>query len=131
MSDDTIEVITRFVKYSFADISMYEASREDWDINDENTEFFTVGKKVKIELADMDWKSWRKELQQDAEVLELLTLIIADIMPEHDTKLQELLRLIEESKIHGAREYFKAISNGEVVYDVVGSYQSLWQKHIL
>lgn len=35
------------------------------------------------------------------------------------------LRLIEESKIHCARELFKAISNGEVVYDVVDSYQSL------
>jgi len=35
------------------------------------------------------------------------------------------LRLIEESKIHCAREHFKAISNGEVVYDVIDSYNSL------
>jgi type III restriction enzyme len=35
------------------------------------------------------------------------------------------LRLIEESKIHCAREHFKAISNESVVYDVVDSYQSL------
>lgn len=35
------------------------------------------------------------------------------------------LRLIEESKIHCAREHFKAISNGEVIYDVVDSYKSL------
>ncbi|MCR0268293.1 DEAD/DEAH box helicase family protein [[Clostridium] innocuum] len=35
------------------------------------------------------------------------------------------LRLIEESKIHCAREHFKAISNGEVLYDVVDSYKSL------
>lgn len=38
------------------------------------------------------------------------------------------LRLIEESKIHCAREHFKAISNGNVVYDVVDSYQSLLNK---
>lgn len=38
------------------------------------------------------------------------------------------LRLIEESKIHCAREHFKAISNGNVVYDVVDSYKSLWEK---
>ena len=37
------------------------------------------------------------------------------------------LRLIEESKIHCAREHFKAISNGTVVYDVVDSYASLLQ----
>lgn len=35
------------------------------------------------------------------------------------------LRRIEESKIHCARKHFKAISNGEVVYDVVDSYKSL------
>lgn len=35
------------------------------------------------------------------------------------------LRLIEESKIHCAKEHFKAVSNGEVVYDVIDSYKSL------
>ena len=38
------------------------------------------------------------------------------------------LHLIEESKIHCAREHFKAISNGNVVYDVVDSYKSLMDK---
>lgn len=38
------------------------------------------------------------------------------------------LRLIEESKIHCAKEHFKAISNGNVVYDVVDSYQALLNK---
>lgn len=38
------------------------------------------------------------------------------------------LRLIEESKIHCAREHFKAISGKNVVYDVVDSYKSLLEK---
>lgn len=38
------------------------------------------------------------------------------------------LRLIEESKIHCAREHFKAISGNNVVYDVVDSYQALLEK---
>ncbi|WP_314640689.1 type III restriction-modification system endonuclease [Stomatobaculum longum] len=38
------------------------------------------------------------------------------------------LRLIEESKIHCAREHFKAISSGNVVYDVVDGYESLLEK---
>lgn len=38
------------------------------------------------------------------------------------------LRLIEASKIHCAREHFKAISDGNVVYDVVDSYKSLLEK---
>lgn len=38
------------------------------------------------------------------------------------------LRLIEESKIHCAREHFKAISGDKVVYDVVDGYQALLEK---
>lgn len=38
------------------------------------------------------------------------------------------LRLIEQSKIHCAREHFKAISGDNVVYDVVDSFQSLLEK---
>ena len=38
------------------------------------------------------------------------------------------LRLIEQSKIHCAREHFKAISSDNVVYDVVDSYKSLMEK---
>ena len=38
------------------------------------------------------------------------------------------LRLVEEAKIHCAREHFKAISGDNVVYDVVDSYTSLMEK---
>lgn len=38
------------------------------------------------------------------------------------------LRLVEESKIHCAREHFKAISHENVVYDVVDSYEALMRK---
>ncbi len=38
------------------------------------------------------------------------------------------LRLIEQSKINCAREHFKAISNENVVYDVVDSYSALLDK---
>lgn len=37
------------------------------------------------------------------------------------------LRLIEQSKIHCAREHFKAISSNNVIYDVVDSYKSLME----
>lgn len=93
---DTIYAINCFEDYGYTDISMYESTGDDWDMDDENTEYFTVGKKVKIDLSDMDWKTWRVELQEDADILELLTLMVADITPEHDSKLQQLLRLLDE-----------------------------------
>ena len=93
---NTISAIDRFEKYGNADIDMYEAAEDEFDMDDGNTEYFTVGKKVKIDLADMDYKSWRVELKADAEVLELLTLMVADITPEYDTKLQTLFDLISK-----------------------------------
>lgn len=127
--DNTIEAINRFEKYGNADIDMYEATDSEWDMDDGNTEYFTVGKKVKIELADMDYKTWRTELMADAETLELLTLMVADITPEHDSKLQELLKLISD-KIENPMNLgnkkviiFSAFSDtAEYLYEHVSTY---------
>lgn len=96
----TIEGIDHYEKYGNADITMYEAGESDFDMEDSNTDFFSVGKKTKIDLGDMDYKSWRKALQQDADNLELLILMVADITPEHDTKLQTLFRLLDDKMAH-------------------------------
>ena len=126
---DTIEAIDGYEKYGQADIDMVEALEDDFDLEDSSTDYFTVGKKVKIDLADMDYKTWRTELRQDAENLELLTLMIADITPEHDLKLQNLLHLLDE-KMHspineGNKKVliFSAFSDtAEYLYDQVVGY---------
>lgn len=127
--ESTITSIDQFEMYGAAEIDMYEASDSEFDMDDGNTEYFTVGKKVKIELADMDYKTWRTELQADADVLELLTLMIADITPEHDSKLQELLQLISEKIEYpinpGNKKVliFSAFSDtAEYLYDNVSTY---------
>ena len=95
--DNTIKAIDKFEKHGTADIDMYEMDENaDFDSDDQNTEFFAVGKKVKIDLADMDYVSWREDLRKDAEILELVTNMVSDITPEHDTKLQTLLELLDE-----------------------------------
>lgn len=100
--DSVIDAINRFERVGYANIDMYQVAETEaeWDIDDENTEYFTVGKKVQIDLADMDYKTWRSELMADAEVLELLLLMIEDITPEHDSKLQTLLKLISDKIEH-------------------------------
>lgn len=127
--DETIKSIDRFEKYGHSDINMYEASDSEWDIDDNNTDYFTVGKKVKIDLADMDYKTWRTELEKDAKTLELLTLMVADITPEHDTKLQELLKLVSdkiENPINPGNKkvlIFSAFSDtAEYLYEHVSTY---------
>ena len=127
--DETIKSIDRFEKYGHSDIDMYEASDSEWDIDDNNTDYFTVGKKVKIDLADMDYKTWRAESEKDAKTLELLTLMVADITPEHDSKLQELLKLVSdkiENPINPGNEkvlIFSAFSDtAEYLYEHVSTY---------
>ena len=125
----TIETIDSFEKFGTTDLDVYEATDNDFDMDDGNTDYFSVGKKVKIDLGDMDYKSWRAELKQDADVLELLTLMVADITPEYDTKLQTLLSLISdkiEKPINGDNKkilIFSAFSDtAEYLFDHVSSF---------
>ena len=73
---------------------------DEFDMDDQNTDYFSVGKRVKIVLADMDYLSCVREMVKDADKLELLSLMIGDITPAHDTKLQTLLELIQEKQEH-------------------------------
>ncbi|WP_330590934.1 helicase-related protein [Blautia obeum] len=125
----TIDAINRFEKYGISDLNIYEASDNEFDMDDGNTDFFFVGKKVKIDLADMDYRTWRDELQADADILELLTLMIADITTEYDTKLQTLFELISrkiEYPINGNNKkilIFSAFSDtAEYLYENVSVF---------
>lgn len=68
-----------------------------------------MGKKVKIDLGNMDYKTWREELQEDADTLELLILMMKDITPDHDSKLQTLIELLDEKMTHSINEGNKKV----------------------
>lgn len=100
--NSTIETIDRFDKHSGTTLDLMDISdMDEFDAEDQNSDdLFSFGKKVKIDLADMDYVSWRDTLKKDAEILELLTYMIGDITPEHDSKLQELFRVINNKITH-------------------------------
>ena len=99
--DGTITDIDNFAGGNSKIINTQELSDTEFDVDDTNTSFFeNTGKKLDIDLADMDYVSWREKLQEDSETLELLTLIIRDITPEHDSKLQKLLEIISDKIQH-------------------------------
>ncbi len=100
--NSTIETIDRFDKHSGTTLALTDISdMDEFDAEDQNSDdLFSFGKKVKIDLADMDYVSWRDTLEKDAEILELLTYMIGDITPEHDSKLQELFRVINNKITH-------------------------------
>ena len=58
---------------------------------DEQEDIFIGGKKTQIALEDMDYIGWKKYLDKDIETLKLLLLMLADITPEHDSKLLQLI----------------------------------------
>lgn len=63
----------------------------DYDDDDRESDVFIGSKKTKISLRDIDYITWRRYLEDDLENLRLLLLLLADITPEHDSKLQQLI----------------------------------------
>ena len=127
--NDTIDKINRFEQYGASSIDMYESTDTEWDIDDSNTEYFTVGNKVQIDLADIDYKTWRSELTSDIEVLNDLISMLNVITPEYDGKLQSLLKVISdkiENPINSNNKkvlIFSAFSDtAEYLYEHVGTY---------
>lgn len=107
----TIDRVYQLIQSTIETIHAYQSGEQlldlqdlsdadEFDLDDQNTDYFSVGRKIKIDLADMDYLSWLKDLEKDAENLQLLSLMISDITPEHDTKLQTLLDLIRDKQEH-------------------------------
>lgn len=93
----TLDTISRFdpsVTVELDDMSGFA----ELDADDQEADLFTVGRKVKIELADMDYVTWKNDLEEDYNTLYVLMGVVADITPEHDSKLHALLDTIS-SKI--------------------------------
>ncbi|MCI7497788.1 MAG: SNF2-related protein, partial [Oscillospiraceae bacterium] len=127
----TIKTIDSFDKLSSKAVELTDISQYDeFDGEDQNGEdFFSFGRKVKIELSDMDYKSWREQLAKDSDVLELLTLMVGDITPAHDCKLQELLKVIADKIENPINEGNKKIiiftafaDTADYLYDNVSKY---------
>lgn len=109
--DLTIHSIDTYNKTASVKLDLTDITNiDDYDSEDQNSdELFTFGKKVRIEIGDMDYKSWRESLAKDREILELLTLMVGDITPEYDSKLQELFRVIRNKLEHPINEGNKKI----------------------
>lgn len=126
-----VKTIDEYDRHSSQTLQMTDISDiDEYDFDDQNGEdLFSIGRKVKIDLADMDYKSWRDSLVKDAEILELLYLMISDITPEHDSKLQELFKVLKAKIEHPINKgnkkviIFTAFSDtAAYLYDNVSMY---------
>ena len=93
----TLSRIEALISNTIAKIDAGEASVDDYEIEDldiDDAEATVGGKKSKILISDMDTLSWKRDLTADLEVLTLLRLMLSDITPEHDTKLQTLKEVV-------------------------------------
>lgn len=61
------------------------------DFDERESSVFIGNKKTKIALEDMDYVQWRHYLVADLDNLNTLLFMLADITPEHDSKLQMLI----------------------------------------
>ena len=97
----TLERILGYMSATLEVIDAYKANRSqrvivedtssqfDFDLDDEEM-FFEVGGRTKIDLEDMDWLSWERDIAADVETINVLLSMIKDIDPTHDAKLVEL-----------------------------------------
>ena len=97
----TLERICEYIRETIAKIDEYETTRqeknievelfdEDFDSQDSETEPFST-KKAKIRLKDMDYIRWKRDISSDLKKFNRLLLMLKDITPEHDSKLQMLM----------------------------------------
>ena len=98
----TIATIDNYNSFSDTKLNLEDLSHiTEFDEDDQNNDdLFSFGRKVKISLSDMDYKSWRRDLAKDKEVLDLLTIMVDDITPEHDSKLQKLFEVLSNKIQH-------------------------------
>lgn len=129
--DSTIHSIDTYDKTSSVKLELTDISNiDEFDSEDQNgDELFTFGKKVKIEIGDMDYKSWRYSLVKDRDILELLTLMVGDITPKYDSKLQKLFRVIRNKLENPINQDNKKIiiftafaDTAEYLFDNVSKY---------
>lgn len=100
---ETIKVVEEFEKHkSNSSLNIKDVSLEtEVDMDDQNsTDVFAIGKKVRIDLNDMDYVSWLRNLKEDVGVLSGLEALISDITPENDSKLQKLLEIVSNKIEH-------------------------------
>ena len=91
---DTLKTINAFDPNQTMELQDLTAGSTDLDADDAENDLLAVGKKVHIALADMDYLTWQQDLQADLQILNLLVGMVADITPQHDSKLQMLLATI-------------------------------------
>lgn len=128
---NTISTINKFDKHTSSVLNITDIScADDFDLEDQNNdELFSFGRKVKIDLADMERLEWKESLEKDAEILDLLTYMVGDITAEHDSKLQELYKVIDDKITNPINEGNKKIiiftafaDTADYLYENVSNY---------
>ncbi len=89
--DETLKAIMTYMETK-QDIRISTQTLDSMlDSEDSENDFLVGGKKTRVMLADMDCRSWKRDLLHDQEILGLLLTMLEDITPEHDSKLQMLI----------------------------------------
>jgi len=86
-------------------------------LDDDDGEAFqemSIGKKVQIQLMDMDLPSWQQDLSADLEMIDALLASVAKIAPKDDAKLQHLIKHVDD-KIEQPINTIKGKGNKKVI----------------
>jgi len=99
ISLDKIEEFERSGKILYADETRVDDVNFDTESDDWLDDEFSIGDKIKINLADMNTSGWKIDLQADFDIANELLAEMQKVTPKHDKKLQDL-KIFIEHKIH-------------------------------
>lgn len=135
----TLERVLALHETTLKTIELYERSAlisscelpevtEDAILNaeDDESELFTIGKKKKINLADMNFSEWKTYITADIAVLKKLIISVEDITPVDDNKLQTLFAYISQKVQNPVNEGNKKI----IIFTAFSDTADYLYKHV-
>lgn len=134
----TLDRIRGQIDEAIERIDSYLSTKEDirtegyyhfYEDDDSYGNFFNVGKKIRIRLCDMEVDEWRQTLLEDRDTIDALSRRVAPITADHDSKLEQLLEIIDEkitNPINGNNKkvlIFTAFADtAEYLYETVSKF---------
>ena len=127
--NDKIIEIDNYDPTSRRQLILCTPDADELDLDAEDEVNYEISKKFEVALEDMDYVSWRNDIERDVDILELLYFKLMKITPEHDLKLQQLYEVINNKLTNPINEgnkkviIFSAFSDtAEYLYENVSKY---------
>ncbi|MBQ4132776.1 MAG: hypothetical protein IJD04_03455, partial [Desulfovibrionaceae bacterium] len=105
----TLERVHELIENTLIEVVTYAAGRTaksvlsinndgDFDDDDQNIDHLMSGGKIEVNLADIDYQTWIRQMRADQKIISALLQEVGRISDNTDSKLQALFKLIDDKQ---------------------------------